>query len=227
MPRAFYYRNLDRETAAVIEAVLASIREAGVQLVETKVPDIGGLLEMSAFPIVLYEVARDLPAYLEEFDTGVSFSELSASVASPDVHGVFGAVSGEGRITDEVYAAALDAREQLRKNFRELFANQELDAIIFPTTILPARPIEGSMETVELNGEQVPTLPSYIQNTDPASIAALPGLSLPVGLTASGLPVGMEIDGPEQSDRRLLAVAKALESIIGFDGRPPQRSQHH
>ena len=225
VPRAYYYENLDQETAAVIEAVLARIREAGVQLIETEVPDIGGLLEMSAFPIALYEVARDLPAYLEEFDTGVNLAELSAAVASPDVHGVFGAVAGEGGITEEVYAAAMDAREQLRTNFRELFANQELDAIIFPTTILPARPIEGSLETVELNGEQVPTLLSYIHNTDPASIAALPGLSLPAGLTTSGLPVGLEIDGPEQSDRRLLAVAKTLESIIGFDGRPPQRNQ--
>ena len=225
VPRAYYYENLDQETAAVIEAVLARIREAGVQLIETEVPDIGGLLEMSAFPIALYEVARDLPAYLEEFDTGVNLAELSAAVASPDVHGVFGAVAGEGGITEEVYAAAMDAREQLRTNFRELFANQELDAIIFPTTILPARPIEGSLETVELNGEQVPTLLSYIHNTDPASIAALPGISLPAGLTASGLPVGLEIDGPEQSDRRLLAVAKTLESIIGFDGRPPQRNQ--
>ena len=225
VPRAYYYENLDQETATVIEAVLARIREAGVQLIETEVPDIGGLLEMSAFPIALYEVARDLPAYLEEFDTGVNLAELSAAVASPDVHGVFGAVAGEGGITEEVYAAAMDAREQLRTNFRELFANQELDAIIFPTTILPARPIEGSLETVELNGEQVPTLLSYIHNTDPASIAALPGIRLPAGLTASGLPVGLEIDGPEQSDRRLLAVAKTLESIIGFDGRPPQRNQ--
>ncbi len=225
VPRAFYYENLDQETATVVEGVLARFRTAGVQLIETEVPDIDNLLGMSAFPIALYEVERDLPAYLEEFDTGVNFTELSSAVASPDVHGVFEAVTGEGRIYDEVYAAAMEAREQLRKNFREIFTNQELDAIIFPTTILPARPIAGSMETVELNGEQVPTFLSYIHNTDPASIAALPGLSLPVGLTETGLPVGMEIDGPEQSDRRLLAVAKTLESIIGFDARPPQRNQ--
>ena len=225
VPRTFYYQNLDRETTAVVEAALARIAEAGVQLIETEIPNIGDLLEMSSFPIALYEVARDLPAYLEEFATGVDFAELSAAVASPDVRGVFGAVTGEGGITEEVYAAAMDAREQLRKNFRELFANQELDAIIFPTTILPARPIAGSLETVELNGEQVPTFLSYIHNTDPASIAALPGLSLPVGLTVSGLPVGMEIDGPEQSDRRLLAVAYTLESIIGFNAWPPKRYQ--
>jgi len=130
-------------------------------------------------------------------------------------------VSGEGKTSEEVYAAAMDARQQLRKNFQEYFADLQLDAIIFPTTILPARPIEGSIETVELNGEQVPTLPTYIHNTDPASIAALPGISLPVGLTSSGLPVGMEIDGPELSDRHLLAVAKTLEDIAGFKGRPP------
>ena len=225
VPRAFYYENLDQETAIVIETILVRIREAGVQLIEMEIPDIGNLLQMSAFPISLYGVERDLPAYLEEFDTGVTFAELSIAVASPDVHGVFELVNGEGKIPDEVYAAAMDAREQLRKNFRELFTIQQLDAIIFPTTILPARPIEGSLETVELNGEQVATLLSYIHNTDPASIAALPGLSLPVGLTKSGLPVGMEIDGAEQSDRRLLAVAKTLEGIIGFNARPPQRHQ--
>ena len=222
VPRGYFYQNIDSESAVVVEATLALLAAANVQLIEMDIPDIDGLMASSAFPIVFYEVLRDLTAYLGEFNTGVSFAELTAAAASPDVKGVLGLVSGEGKTSEEVYTAAMDAREQLRKNFQEYFASEQLDAIIFPTTILPARPIEGGMETVELNGEQVPTLPSYIHNTDPASIAALPGISLPVGLTASGLPVGMEIDGPEQSDRRLLAVAKTLEGIIGFDGRPSQ-----
>ena len=224
VPRAYFYRNIDVEAAVVIEAVLAQLTKANVQLIETEIPDIDELMANSAFPIALYEVLRDLTAYLDEFDTGVSFAELTAAVASPDVQGVLDLVSGKGKVSDEVYAAAMSAREQLRKRFHEYFASQQLDAIIFPTTILPARPIEGSLETVELNGEQVPTLLTYIHNTDPASIAALPGISLPVGLTVSGLPVGMEIDGPEQSDRRLLAVAKTLEGIVGFSGRPPQKN---
>jgi Asp-tRNA(Asn)/Glu-tRNA(Gln) amidotransferase A subunit family amidase len=222
VPRGYFYQNIDSESAVVVEATLALLADANVQLIEMDIPDIDSLMASSAFPIAFYEVLRDLTAYLDEFNTGVSFAELTAVAASPDVKGVLGLVSGEGKTSEEVYAAAMDAREQLRKNFQEYFASEQLDAIIFPTTILPARPIEGGMETVELNGEQVPTLPSYIHNTDPASIAALPGISLPVGLTASGLPVGMEIDGPEQSDRRLLAVAKTLEGIIGFDGRPSQ-----
>ncbi len=222
VPRAYFYQNIDAEAARVVEATLASLTAAGVQLIETEIPDIDELMANSAFPIAFYEVLRDLTAYLEEFDTGVSFGELAAAAASPDVKGVLGLVSGDGKTSEEVYAAAMSARQQLRKNFAQYFADQKLDAIIFPTTILPARPIEGSLESVELNGEQVPTLPTYIHNTDPASIAALPGISLPVGLTASGLPVGMEIDGPEQSDRRLLAVARTLETIVGFSGRPPE-----
>ena len=223
VPRAYFFRNIDAEAASVVEATLAQFAGAGVQLLEADIPDIDALMASSAFPIAFYEVLRDLTAYLEEFDTGVSFTELTAAAASPDVKGVLGLVSGEGKTSEEVYAAAMSAREQLRKNFDQYFASQQLDAIIFPTTVLPARPIEGSLETVELNGEQVPTLPTYIHNTDPASIAALPGISLPVGLTHSGLPVGMEIDGPEQSDRRLLGVAKTLEAIVGFNARPPQK----
>ena len=79
------------------------------------------------------------------------------------------------------------------------------------------------MQTVELNGEQVPTFSTYIHNTEPGSLAALPGISLPVGLTAAGLPVGIEIDGPENSDRRLLAIAATLEQIFGFSARPTSR----
>ena len=220
VPRSFYYHNLDRETAAVIEAVLVQLAKAHVQLIYTEIPDMEELIGKSSFPIAFYEVRRDLPAYLAAFATGISFAELSAAVASPDVRGIFQAMAGADVVGEEGYAAALHAREQLRKNFHEYFVTQQLDGIIFPTTLLPARPIEGSLDTVELNGKQVPTFPIYSHNTDSASIIGQPGISLPVGLTAAGLPVGMEIDGPEQSDRRLLAVAKTLENIINFRARP-------
>jgi mandelamide amidase len=161
-----------------------------------------------------------LPEYLETYGTGVTLSELAAATASPDVHGIFAGITGEGQISEDAYTNALAVRGELRQLFQEFFASNDLDAIIFPTTLLPARPIENSMQTVELNGEQVPTFPAYIHNTDPGSLASLPGISLPIGLTAEGLPVGIEIDGPENSDHRLLAVAAALEKIFGYSARP-------
>jgi mandelamide amidase len=53
-----------------------------------------------------------------------------------------------------------------------------------------------------------------VHNTNPGSNAGLPGISIPAGF-AEGMPVGMELDGPAGSDRRLLAVALALEPLLG------------
>src|SRR5690606_22957790 len=92
------------------------------------------------------------------------------------------------------------------------FRSHRLDGMVFPTCVLPA-PIIGQDLSVELNGRQVPTFATYIRNTDPGSIAGLPGISVPAGLSA-GLPVGLEIDGPSHSDRWLLAVAAAIEQVL-------------
>jgi mandelamide amidase len=219
--RSYYFENMDEQTAVVVEMALDKLREAGVTLVEVGPGDVGALNAKSAFPIALYEVMQDLPAYLADFDTGKDFAAIASSAASPDVQGLFGMLgTPEGQIPEEVYAAAMEAREEMRMMFRDYFASHDLAGMIFPTTLLPARPIEGSLETVELNGEQVPTFPTYIHNTDPATIAALPGISLPAGVTRDGLPVGIEIDGPEGSDRHLLAIAAAVEVILGFSARP-------
>jgi Asp-tRNA(Asn)/Glu-tRNA(Gln) amidotransferase A subunit family amidase len=76
---------------------------------------------------------------------------------------------------------------------------------------------------VELNGQRVPTFPTFIRNTDPGSNAAIPGISLPSGLSPDCLPLGMELDGPAQSDDRLLAIAAAIETVFAFDAKPPVR----
>jgi mandelamide amidase len=55
-----------------------------------------------------------------------------------------------------------------------------------------------------------------IRNADPSSNAGLPGLQLPIALGASsGLPVGLELDGPAGSDRRLIAIGLGLEKLFG------------
>ena len=80
-------------------------------------------------------------------------------------------------------------------------------------TPLPAAPI-GDDETVALNGERVPTFPTFIRNTSPGSVAGIPGISIPAAMTAAGLPLGLELDAAEGADARLLAVAMALEQVL-------------
>ncbi|MCH8303468.1 MAG: indoleacetamide hydrolase [Proteobacteria bacterium] len=220
VPRTYYYANLDEQSARIIDDALIRLADAGVTLIEVDPEGIGPLVAQSGFPIALYEAVHDLSDYLDAFGTGVTLAELAAATASPDVHGIFAGITGEGQVSEEAYTAAMKIREDLRRVFRDFFSAHDLDAIVFPTTLLPARPIENSMQTVELNGAQVPTFATYIHNTEPGSIAALPGISLPVGWTAGGLPVGIAIDGPENSDRQLLAVAAILEQIFAISARP-------
>jgi len=214
VPRTFLYENIDKEALPVVEDTLRSLRDAGVTLIEADIDNIEELVAQTSFPIALYEVVRQLPAYLDDYQTSVSYEQLVADIASSDVQGVFATLAGGGPIDDEGYAAAMAARKLMQRTFEKYFAEQAVDAIVFPMTLLPARPIAGSDETVELNGENVPTFPTYIHNTDHATVAGLPSISIPAGLTESGLPIGIALEGPAGSDERLLAIALAVEQVL-------------
>jgi mandelamide amidase len=60
----------------------------------------------------------------------------------------------------------------------------------------------------------VPFAIAVARNITPGSTLGLPGLVMPCGLTASGLPVAIELDGPEGEDRRLLAIGMAVEAVL-------------
>ena len=67
----------------------------------------------------------------------------------------------------------------------------------------------------------MPTFFTFIRNTSPGSVAGIPGISLPAAVTASGLPLGLELDGPAGSDAHLLAIAAAVEAVL--PRTPPPR----
>ncbi|WP_434054961.1 MAG: indoleacetamide hydrolase [Roseibium sp.] len=208
--------NLSPETERLFREALVTLEKAGVTLVDVDISSELDLAAKAGFPIALWEVKRDLAAFLKSSGSGLTLQDVAAGVASPDVKFVFeNLVLGDQAIPDDVYAAAMtDLRPLVQSGYAEVFAENRLDALVFPTTPLAAQPISGSDMTVSLNGEDVPTFQTFIRNTDPGSIAGIPGLSLPIGLTADGLPVGLELDGPAFSDRHLLALGLAIEAAL-------------
>ena len=216
-PRLVLERARPRLEAVAI-AARAKLADAGVVLVDVDMP---GLFEQNgkvSFPVALHEPIADIPAYLKASGIeGITLADIAAKIASPDVQGAFGA------ITADVFCAAYPdvmnvQRPALQKIYEAYFRDNKLDAILFPTTIAPAPVIDaekGSSEMSINGGAPAPTFDTMIRNTDPGSNAGLPGLSLFAGMTAGGLPVGLEIDGPVGSDARLFALGLSIEAVLG------------
>ncbi len=213
-----FLANLDSDTRAAWDAALARIQAAGVTVVDVAMPELADLNGKVGFPVALYEAYDDMVAYLATYNTGISIGQMAAGITSPDVKGTYDALviprklPGPGGLVDAapIYQAAMTLhRPALVKLYADTFAGQRLDALVFPTvprTALPATPEASSLANFGL----------FIQNTDPGSNAGIPGIQLPMGLGASSrMPVGLELDGPAGSDRRLIAIGLALEVLLG------------
>jgi Asp-tRNA(Asn)/Glu-tRNA(Gln) amidotransferase A subunit family amidase len=223
VPAAFW-TGLDRDVEAVTKAARAKLADAGVVLVDVDMP---GLFEQNtkvSFPLALHEPIDDFPAYLKASEIkDITLADIVAKIASPDVKGAFGAITA-----DAFGAAYQDAlavqRPALQKMYEDYFRNNNVDGILFPTTVAPAPLIDtvkGSGEMSINGGAPVPTFDTMIRNTDPGSNAGIPGLSLYAGMTPGGLPVGLEIDGPVGSDAKLLGLGLSIEAILG--SAPPPK----
>jgi mandelamide amidase len=214
-----YWADVDNESAALARSALERLRKAGVILVDVNMDSIRSLNDQVGFPVAFFEGNKDIKAYLAKYVPGLTLDALAKQIASPDVFGTFRdfIIDGAPKATPAaVYEKAVNAlRPQLKQQFADLFKQNGIDAIIFPTTPLPATKIIGSDETVDVNGKPFPTFPTYIRNEDPGSNAGIPGITVPLALTAVGLPVGLGLDGPEGSDRRLLSLGLALERVFG------------
>jgi len=212
LPGAGYWDNLEPGVEQVGLRTLEALRTAGVVMVEVNLPGLQEANAAASFPVALYEFVRDMRAYLKDARRGITLEQLAADVRSPDVAGLIPGLLGEGAIPESVYQDALVARARLQAIYAEAFAKSGVAALVFPTTALTARPI-GEDDTVELNGVRGPTFGTFIRNTDPGSNAAIPGVTLPAGLS-DGLPVGIALDGPAGSDRTLLGIAAAIEALL-------------
>ena len=210
--------NLDDDTKAATSAALEKLKAAGVTVVDVEMPKLAELNGQVGFPVALYEAYDDMVVFLKR-GPKISIEDLAKQISSPDVKGTYDGLviprklpGPNNTVVDAkpAYEAAIKtARPALQQLYRETFANNHLDAIVFPT--VPKVAIDSNPDS-----SSVPNFVLYIQNTDPGSNAGVPGVQIPIALGAtSKLPVGLELDGPAGSDRRLLAIGLSLEKLFG------------
>ena len=118
-----------------------------------------------------------------------------------------------------VYQAAR-IRSLLRRELVAAFA--ECDVLAWPTVPAPAPPIENP--TVELPSGRAPADPGNLRQTGFGNLTGVPGISVPVGLHSSGLPMALQLQAPWGEEARLFDAAEHLEEATGrefVDAEPP------
>jgi Asp-tRNA(Asn)/Glu-tRNA(Gln) amidotransferase A subunit family amidase len=215
--RDYWFTDLDAEVARITAQALKRLTGAGVVLVESTLPGLQALIDQATQQIQNHDVRLSLAAFLKDYGAGVSLQDLIAQ-ASPDIQATFKSdvmPGGKNFVTEAVYTAARDqVLPALHSMFRDYFAKQKVDAIVFPATMVPA-PLIGDEDMLNVNGGKISFTTAISRNIDPGSTTGLPGLVLPAGLTPGGLPAALEFDGPAGSDRKLLALGLSLEAQLG------------
>ncbi|TCB48083.1 indoleacetamide hydrolase [Acinetobacter sp. ANC 4779] len=213
-----FWRNLDSDTEDLAQKTIDKLKSHGVTFITIEDAGLQALNEPVGFTVVIHEAYDCMVKYLSEYNHNISIEDLAKKICSPDVRAIYDewvlprkmpTVDGLVDVEPLYNAAQNGGRELLRKRYQELFIQHNLDALIFPTTAMVA-PLANDDIYQPANFERL------IQNTEPSASAGIPSIQIPVGLgNSTGLPVGMELDGPKGSDRRLLAIGQILESIIG------------
>lgn len=113
---------------------------------------------------------------------------------------------------DAYYNRARKVRTLIKKDFEDVFA-QGIDAILTPATPSAAFGLgEASDDPVQMYLNDVFTVT--------VNMAGLPGIAVPAGLDAQGLPLGLQLIGRPWEEGDLLNTAYALEARAGFVAKP-------
>ncbi len=220
VPREYRIDGLAPEIAALWEQGLAWLREQGATIVDVSLPH-------TKYGLATYYIVAPAEASsnLARYD-GVRYG---ARVEGHDLTELYERTRGAGfgaetqrRILlgtyvlsagyyDAYYLKAQKVRALILKDFTDVF--QQVDALVTPT----------APSAAFAQGEKMDDpVTMYLNDlfTIPASMAGIPGMSVPAGLSAEGLPLGLQVLGKPFDEETVLAVGAAIERAAGITTKP-------
>lgn len=215
----FDQKPIDSEIREAVYDAARRLKEMGAEIIED-VPLPNTRYGIPAF----FVISRvETASNLHRFD-GVKYGLRSAQPVSdlremykitraeglgpqPKLRILMGMYVSAAQYSEQYYQRALRVRAMIRRDFENIFdpsGPYRLDALLTPTTTTTA------FRMGAVYGDSV--LMQYAdQLTVPANHAGIPGISLPAGFASDGLPVGIQLLGPDFSEAKLLQVGRAYE----------------
>jgi aspartyl-tRNA(Asn)/glutamyl-tRNA(Gln) amidotransferase subunit A len=189
------YVDVDPEVAAAVKQAAAVLSELGAAVEQV---DPGFECPLECFNTHWYAGA----AHLME-----RFSDQQRELMDPG----FVQIATEGaEITLSQYMAAVDDRVALGQCMNAF--HETYDLLVTPS--LPCPAFRAGDPVADLKSQD--RWPDWTPFTYPFNLTGQPACSVPCGFTKSGLPIGMQIVGPQFSDPLVLRVASAFEAVRPF-----------
>ena len=221
LPKEFFGDGVSADVLTAVRAALAELERLGATLVEVSLPR----TELS-IPVYYIIAPAEASSNLSRFD-GVRYGHRAAEYK--DLNDMYRKSRSEGfgpevkrRIMigtyvlshgyyDAYYLQAQKLRRMIADDFQAAF--KDCDLIAGPVAPTVARPI----------GSQTDPVAEYLADifTLPASLAGLPGLSVPAGFGADGLPVGLQLIGNYWQEGALLHAGHALQQATDWHRQAP------
>jgi aspartyl-tRNA(Asn)/glutamyl-tRNA(Gln) amidotransferase subunit A len=222
IPKEYFIDGMAPEVASTVRKAISACRELGAEIVDISLPH-------TEYGIAAYYIIAPAEASsnLARYD-GVKYGhrvegskELIEMYRRSRSQG-FG-VEVKRRIMlgtyvlsagyyDAYYKKASQVRTLIKQDFLDAF--RKCDAILAPVAPIPAFRIgEKSDDPLQMYLSDVFTLP--------ASLAGIPGISVPCGFTSENLPVGLQILGPHFREDLILRIAYQFEQASSFHLRKP------
>jgi aspartyl-tRNA(Asn)/glutamyl-tRNA(Gln) amidotransferase subunit A len=216
VPEDYFGKGLDAEVGAKVHAGIALLEKLGCQRVPLKMPHTDYAIA-TYYIVATAEASSNLARYdgvryglrvqgntLMDMYRRTREQGFGPEVKRRIMLGTYALSSG---YYDAYYLRAQKVRSLIARDFSNAF--ERVDAIVTPTAPTPA---------FKLGEKTADPLEMYLADiyTVTGSLAGIPGISVPCGKTAAGLPIGMQIFASHFGEARILQLARAFEKMGGF-----------
>ncbi|MGR3468682.1 MAG: Asp-tRNA(Asn)/Glu-tRNA(Gln) amidotransferase subunit GatA [Shimia sp.] len=224
IPREYRMDGMPEEIEALWSKGREMLRDAGAEIRDISLPHTKYALP-AYYVIAPAEASSNLARYdgvrfghRAKLDQGDGITEMyektRAEGFGPEVQRrvMVGTYVLSAGFYDAYYNRARRVRALIKKDFDDVFA-EGVDAILTPATPSAAFPLGTTFDD---------PVQMYLNDvfTVTVNLAGLPGISVPAGLDAGGLPLGLQLIGRPWEEAELLDTAYALERAAGFSAKP-------